>query len=201
MNKHCKVNFAAAAASILASGSSQAAVIYSGPVIRSASPGDTQNFDLNGDSVDDFTVTYANDNANKPRIGQTAGLSQVRTQDDDGLPVTGSGVTVGFSDLLVPNNTGFFEQDFGGNTVGDWGDDATGFVGLQLNNGADSNFGWARFNYDDNGDATSLLTLVDFAYETTANQGITTGVIPEVSTFGLLILGAAGASARRRRKA
>ena len=81
--------------------------------------------------------------------------------------------------------------------VGGWNGGATGYVGLEINGGSGSNYGWAQISYVDNF-GSSTLTLIDFAYETTTGVGIETGAIPEPTNLALLVAGAAGLLALRR---
>lgn len=77
-------------------------------------------------------------------------------------------------------------------------DSTEGFIGFFYAQGADRNYGWAQFTYD-NGPSQSL-TLTSFAYETTSNTAITIQPVPEPTTLGLMVSGAAGIAALRRRR-
>lgn len=77
-------------------------------------------------------------------------------------------------------------------------DNTEGFIGFFYAQGADRNYGWAQFTYD-NG-ASQSLTLTSFAYETTPNTAITVQPVPEPTTLGLMVSGAAGIAALRRRR-
>jgi hypothetical protein len=84
-----------------------------------------------------------------------------------------------------------------------WSDIGAGYVGLQLDAPGSNNwyYGWARFTYDDAGNA---LTLHEFAYQRTMNTPITagdTGVVPEPGSVMLAAMGATGLTALRRRRA
>lgn len=77
-------------------------------------------------------------------------------------------------------------------------DDTQGYIGFYYAQGANRNYGWARFTFN-NGPSESL-TLNAFAYETTSNTAITIQEVPEPTTLGLMVSGAAGILALRRRK-
>lgn len=90
-------------------------------------------------------------------------------------------------------------NDYGYN----WKDGGEGYIGLRIQNGADWNYGWARYSIDL---ASATSTLYEFAIETTVNQGISAGdvgsaVVPEPATATIfaLALGIGGAAARRRK--
>lgn len=194
-----KLRISAAASSLLAAGSGHAAIIHSGPVGLSFQPGSAEGFfDLNNDATNDFGIDYLNSEPAKPYIEGVNG-SQVRAVSSDlGLPVTGENVSVDGA-YLSASPSGYFDEGPSATAAGDWGGGATGFVGLQLDDGGTIHYGWARFSYVDNGDASSSLTLVDFAYEDTPDTAILTGAVPEPGTSSLLA-GAAGLLALRRRR-
>ena len=57
-------------------------------------------------------------------------------------------------------------------------------------------YGWARVDFDS---TSGQISILEYAYEDTPDTAITVGQIPEVSSLGLLALGAGGLTARRRR--
>jgi hypothetical protein len=77
-------------------------------------------------------------------------------------------------------------------------DNTRGHIGFYYAQGSDRNYGWASFTYN-NGEIQSL-TLNAFAYETTPNTAITIQPVPEPTTLGLMVSGAAGIAALRRRR-
>ncbi|HEY1787669.1 MAG TPA: hypothetical protein VGJ73_05910 [Verrucomicrobiae bacterium] len=121
-----------------------------------------------------------------------------------GLPITPGGVMVGpamadvnaakqangITNLTVQANGYFNDRPIasdgttGGNDhcnyLGDWGQGGTmsGYVGLVMVNGGVTNYGWAHFSWSDPStsySSSSALTLIDAAYQSTANTGILTG--------------------------
>jgi hypothetical protein len=96
-------------------------------------------------------------------------------------------------------------QDFGGGTI-----ETTGSTGMNLNSSENlvgfrfvneatgaTHYGWARLQFS----ATSFFqprAIVEYAYESTAGQGIQAGIIP--APGALALVGAAGLIARRRRR-
>ena len=75
------------------------------------------------------------------------------------------------------------------------------FAGVKLDaGGGDYVYGWVRFSTGPDsgepGGGPSTVTIFDAAFESTVNQGITTGAVPEPSTIALLSL-AGGAMAFR----
>lgn len=63
------------------------------------------------------------------------------------------------------------------------------------NNDLSVHFAWARFNFVN---GTTPGTLIDYAYEGTANTAINAGAIPTPGSLSLLALGAVGLIRRRR---
>lgn len=76
-------------------------------------------------------------------------------------------------------------------------DGTSGYVGFSFENAGTVNYGWLAVTYND---ASQTLVIGDFAYEN-SGASIAAGAIPEPSSLGLLVLGASGLLARRRRQA
>ncbi|CAN5386718.1 hypothetical protein BH09PLA1_BH09PLA1_23550 [soil metagenome] len=89
-----------------------------------------------------------------------------------------------------------------------WQDDSSvGFMGFRVTfPDASVHFGWLRARIDPwnpllGTSGAAPVTIIDMAYESTANATITTGVIPEPASaiaLGLLAMGAAGIRPKRR---
>ncbi len=76
-----------------------------------------------------------------------------------------------------------------------------GLLGLSFTVGADQFNGWARIIANPGNDfVPESATLVDFAYNPTANDPIAAGEAPEPSSLALFALGAAGIFALRKRQ-
>lgn len=92
---------------------------------------------------------------------------------------------------------------YGGGSAG-WsvsgGPSSSGYVGLRFDDGAGTvNYGWAEITLS-NPSPTQTVTLNRYVVETTPDQGVITGVVPEPSTLSLLALGAIGLAQFRRKK-
>ena len=89
---------------------------------------------------------------------------------------------------------------------GNWVNASDKFLGLRFDINGQVHFGWAEFDVSVNRLSFSA-TLLGYAYDTVANQGIRAGQTtspatstPEPATLGLLALGAAGLAAWRRKR-
>jgi hypothetical protein len=184
--------------SALAAGMAQGAVTYSGPINTQLTSSST-DFDLNQDGTTDFTIGFNSSNFSKPYVqgypdavpGSTP-LARLASDGWYGLPVTSFGTMID-SHFLVPvpdsapgsaAGQAYLFQDNNStiNTVGDWGVNnlSEGYVGLEMydNNGlSQTNFGWVRLIYDR---TAKVLTVVDYAYETIAAEGIIAGQTNEL---------------------
>ena len=76
-------------------------------------------------------------------------------------------------------------------------DGTSGFIGFRFDNAGTPYYGWIEVTYND---ASQSLAWGDFAYED-SGAGILAGAVPEPSSLALLVLGASGVIARRRRQA
>jgi hypothetical protein len=122
---------------------------------------------------------------------------------NNGVPVTPAGTAIGanYAATYPANTVGYLYEEYNGAAVvGDWSSTAVtdGYVGLELNNGTSTDFGWVQLIYDPTA-ATPSLTVVDYAYETTPGVDIVTGV-PEPATIALAGAGAALMLLCRRKK-
>ena len=170
--------------SALAAGAAHGAILYI-PVNITISQHGGLNLDLNQDGTTDFTLAFNSSAAAKPYISaQSSGLSStyvLSASSNQGLPVTPSGTTIdGTYESLQA--IGYFNQDNGGNVLGSWNSagNVEGYVGLELQDGSGTHFGWAHFIYNTtntppNSVDTGTLTLVDAAMETASDVGIQTG--------------------------
>lgn len=72
------------------------------------------------------------------------------------------------------------------------------FLGVAFPIGGVNHYGWVRVTIDN---AAGSFVINDWAYNTVAGAGITTGQVPEPTSLGMLAAGAAGVAAMRRRRA
>ena len=83
--------------------------------------------------------------------------------------------------------------------MGNWFLGDSGFLGYQFLLAGDTHYGWAQIFIHPHG----AVTLERYAYETVANTPITTPPLsptPEPSSIALMLLGAAGLAAYRRKR-
>jgi MYXO-CTERM domain-containing protein len=202
-----------AALGIVAS-SADAAVVNNNPADLATSFNGTSNastnvyFDVDGGSSSnaafagaDYFLNYTNDSAEKPELASllsTNALGPVQLAkggtSNDYTVKFGPGAVI---DAAHSNWSGNGWLENGDNNDGLWTSSGVGFAGLRLDLGGTGgfNYGWARIDYNDD---ANTMTLLDFAYETTPDVGITTP-IPEPHSLALAALGAAGIGALRRR--
>ena len=181
---------AALSASAFAAGMAHGSVLYTYTnhiaVAGTQTTENTVTLDLNQDGSPDFLVAFDNNNALKPYVNDSVGLSGSTTSfvlsdatdptDSQGLPLTIGGTTIGPA-YESAQAAGYFYEDTSANVVGAWnsaGQDIRGYVGLELiDSGGDTHYGWAQFVYNStnvyNG-VTGTLDLIDFAMETGTNS-------------------------------
>ena len=188
-----KKTVALVSTSALAVGAAHGAILYT-PVNITLSPNGALNLDLNQDGVADFQLAY-NTGFNPALKPYITNMPPVLTtsfvlsgSSSDGLPITPGGTLINGS-YLSAQSTGYFYEDKGFNVDGSWTNSGNmdGYVGLELQDGSGTHYGWAHFIYSTNGvSSTSVaagtLTLVDAAMETAPGVGILTGQTAESST-------------------
>lgn len=218
-----KKSLALVSTSALATGIAHGGVIYSGPLNLQQTSTATvtrQGVDMTGDGVNDFAFGFEATSPPKPYVDartyvenalpNQSGIIGVLTYANTGLPVTPAGTMIDaayaatYPPQPVTDTAGrgyMYENGDGTAVVGDWSNTATtdAYVGVELSLSGGTSFGWLHFIDDPVSDPLSL-TLVDYAYESTPNVGITAGVIPEPSVAALGALGLAGLLASRRRR-
>lgn len=149
----------------------------------------------------EFFIQYRSANYIYTANSLTNGLN-VTAASGTALTRLGIGDTVGPSSTWNTNIWGYLNKSgWTYSATQPWAtgtDNTEGFIGFYYRQGSDRNYGWAQFTYG-NGPSQSL-TLTSFGYETTPNTAITIQPVPEPTTLGLMVSGAAGIAALRRRR-
>lgn len=180
------------------------------------------SFDLNGDGNPDFA--FGHDATDTASDGQQDAIavavtdaSTVFLANDAGDPILtffGPGSTIDAAAFANALKIGILAIDnFDGITpgvrdgVGNWyngGAGTIGYLGFAMNglagdNPGDVHYGWFRVGVApyDNTTNSLAITAYDYAYESTANTGIT---IPEPASWALFAAGGTVLAARRRRR-
>ena len=148
----------------------------------------------------DFFMVYSG--ANYIYMNTATSNGKVITNDSKAFARLSAGNTVGpASNWGTPSFAYINDRSWTYSSTHPWStgaDNTEGFIGFFYAQGADRNYGWAQFTY--NNGANRSLTLTSFAYETTPNTAITIQPVPEPTTLGLMVSGAAGIAALRRRR-
>jgi hypothetical protein len=185
-----------------------AAIIYSGAAQNvTVNYGSSAGIDFSGvGTAQDFNFTFSTSGSiPELQIGSSAnqiaksGLSSQAISFTTGASIDGTQSYATATKTLAQYSSG---SHSGGNfQVG------TSFVGVSLPTGigSDVNYGWIRVTVP--AASTSPLTIVDWAYQNTANTGIlagdtgqNSGSVPETGSTALFSLGAAGLCLWRARK-
>lgn len=193
---------AGGAASVPAS----AAVVYSGAQNVTVNYGNSAGIDFSGiGAATDFTF-YFDSTAPLLRLSATGGNPIAHTfKTSDAISYT-TGASI---DGTQPYGVGTkrladYSSSVGGAYNGGPFAAGTSFVGVRLSTGigSDVNYGWIRVNLP--ADTNSPFTIVDWAYQNTANTAIlagqTSSAVPETGSTALFSLGAAGLCLWRARK-
>jgi PEP-CTERM motif-containing protein len=120
----------------------------------------------------------------------------------------GSGSTIGSNLGFSGQNYSFFNNYYPGFMTtppgagnGNWKPGDEGFLGLTITIGGNTVYGWADVTLNNlNGNSPGVFTLHGLAYED-SGAAIQAGAVPEPSAIALLVAGAAGVLALKRRKA
>jgi hypothetical protein len=85
--------------------------------------------------------------------------------------------------------------------LGDWHPSDRGFLGLRLTINGNNYYGWADVTLNNlDGTGPGVFTLHGYAFDLTAGEQITAGQVPEPGTVALLVAGAAGMVALKKRR-
>jgi hypothetical protein len=208
--EHKLAAYAVASGAFLVSADrAEAGIIYSG--VRNIPIGNEQTVDLNvndtgplSDIIVDFKLRQTN---LINGLNQTLTLSIIPQGTNEVVLDSGgfaaalkSGDPISSLDTLGNASKVMASYKFKLNVLqsssGPWRGADDKFLGLYFEiPGSDFHFGWARVNMK--GDKSAEATLVDWAYETSANTPIIAGAVPEPSSLslGFLALGAVGVAA------
>ena len=183
-----------------------AAIVYSGAQNTSVIYGSSAGVDFSGvGAATDLTFSFSNPGnliQIQSSVASAAAFSSKVTSFGSGASIdAGSSYSVsGFKPLADYSGPG-------GTRVGGTFAAGTSFVGVILPTGIGSNvnYGWIRVTVP--AATTSPLTIVDWAYQNTANTAILAGdtgqsssAVPETGSTALFSLGAAGLCLWRARK-
>jgi len=176
-----------------------AAVVYSGLqnlTVAWTGSATSVNFDVNGGGADFSFGWDSSNDAVIDGIGPTNAVllsvsnTLLAQRVSAGTTLTGAGTwDDGEKDLASYSAGGAWEG-------GDWTAGSTGYAALKMTVGPSTYLGWARFTVPTSAGAGQQITLVDWAYESTAGQSI---LVPAPGALVSLALGAAGLRGRRSR--
>jgi hypothetical protein len=216
--KLVRYGMGAGAASLAAS--AQAAIQWSGPLSLS---GNEIAFSMDGftaaasqNTTADFQLDSKPAKLKAGVVPQSMGAGVAfDTRQGQFIPITNyalklsNGATIGSNlNFSGQNSYNYFNNFYPGNDPvppgamnGDWTPGDQGFLGLTFQIGGNTFYGWADISLNNlNGNAPGVFTLHGLAYEDSGGS-ITAGAVPEPSTIALLVAGAAGVLALKRRKA
>jgi hypothetical protein len=158
-------------------------------------------WDLDNGGVLDFELKIGTANkVDYSRIsvlGDGTGIAERPTQPGtaerflDGEVIGGAGAFAAITSLYSETNPTTFA----------WTPPMRGYLGLRIQLNNNTHYGWADVTLNKTGADAYSNTLHAYAYNDAPNQPIVAGAIPEPTTAALLVAGAAGASALRRRRA
>ena len=191
-----KKTVAVLSTSALAAGVAQGAIVYT-PINLIISGNTALTLDLNQDGSPDFQLQFAANAAAKPFIISTNAPTTdfvLSSSANQGLPVTSLGTMINAS-YQSAQSKGYFYKDSNANAQGSWSaaGNIEGYVGLELQDGAGTHYGWAHFIYNSagvpaNSSDTGTLKLVDAAMETAPGVGILAGQTAEAGVVPSVVV-------------
>ncbi len=130
----------------------------------------------------------------------------VLMSDAENVTAMAAGVIVGpAASMWGPGSLLALDQYFGDppvyiNEQGEWDNGLTAFAGFRFLNASGVHYGWVRLLVEE---TSNQITIFDYAYEDTPDTAIAAGAgaaaVPEPGTMALVLIGACGLAARRRR--
>jgi len=130
--------------------------------------------------------------------------AEILMSNADDVTAMSAGVIVGpAASTFGPGGLLALDQFFGDppvttNEQGLWDNGLTAFAGFRFSNASGVHYGWVRALVEEN---SNDITVFDYAYDDTPDTAIAAGAgaVPEPGTMALLLVGACGFVARRRR--
>jgi len=158
-------------------------------------------WDLDNGGTPDFrleVVSGTNEKSNLVPVpgGNAAGIVQTVNSNADRM-VAGEVIGGAASFSNAGDTRTLFNEENPGNY--DWSVGSRGFLGLRINLG-NTHYGWADVSINPVAGSSFNHTLHGYAFENVADTAILAGAVPEPSMATLLIAGAAGVGAMRRRR-
>jgi len=196
----------AGGAGMLAAGSADAAIIYSGLLNQSVTFGSSYTIDFNGGGTDLSFQIIANGNTFEAQVSALGNTTVVSDNASSWATNYASGVAIDGSAKYVANSTKLLAQyvDDGTFLGGNFTANATGFLGVRVDG---TNYGWVQLAFGGPVDATTGFTVVDWAYDNTGatilagDKGAAGAVpLPGAAALAALAVGASGLRGRRGRE-
>ncbi|NND87700.1 MAG: T9SS type A sorting domain-containing protein [Flavobacteriaceae bacterium] len=177
------LNYGAMSAAILGTADAAGQFVYTNlDPDQSVATGEAFPFDLNGDSIDDFSLDIFDAAGGAGAVifpgvnGSVNSMNGLLGTSSGGFTYPynlSSGATIGAGEPFIVGDRGdlnFYSCAYPGSNF--CGGVTDGFIGLVFDLGGNTHYGWVRI--DLSADATSM-TVKDFAYESTPGMSITAG--------------------------
>jgi hypothetical protein len=194
----------AGGAGMLAAGSADAAIIYSGLLNQSVTVGSSYAIDFDGFFGTDLTFSVVDFGSRFDARSSAASGFGVADNTADGTPTNfASGDLIDGGSKYTGSSTktlAAYDTTDGAFIDGNFPANATGFLGFVLSG---NNFGWVRLSFGGTLDATTGFTVIDWAYDNTGaaiRAGQTTSAVPGAGALAALAVGASGLRGRRSRE-
>jgi hypothetical protein len=186
--------YTAAAAAVVAASGANAQIVYTDPTdLTVDDDADANGFsavplDLNNDLTVDFIVASRDTTVTGSRIRFTVAApygtasaiaGETPSAYDYALALTSGDMIDNMLNWIAATNTMAYNVDSANPYNENWNGVTDKYLGLQFTVGGNTHYGWARLDVQAIGD---VFTLKDYAYNSTADQGIEAG-----QTAGLLM--------------